>query len=95
VVWQLVQYGHLFYSLIRYSYISFQLYVLLFRYVTNISIYSLTHAILLLCLMMSARVVLNRNVANKVLLPTVKVQDLLPEYLYMLQATKKLDGAWE
>jgi len=79
VVWQLVQYGHLFYSLIRYSYISFQLYVLLFRYVTNISIYSLTHAILSLCLMMIARVVLNRNVANKVLLSTVTVQDLLPE----------------
>ena len=53
--------------------------VLLFRYVTNISIYSLTHAILSLCLMMIARVVLNRNVANKVLLSTDTVQDLLPE----------------
>ena len=58
VVWQLVQYGRPFYSPIRYSYISFQLYVLLFRYVTNISIYSLTHAILSLCLMMIARVVI-------------------------------------
>ena len=75
MVWRLVQYGRLFYSLI-----SFQLYVLLFRYVTNISIYSLTHAILSLCLKMIARVVIE-TLQIKVLLSTVTVQDLLPEFV--------------
>ena len=88
MVWRLVQYGRPFYNLIRhsynsfqlYSYISFQLYVLLFRYVTNFSIYSLTHAILSLCLKMIARVVIE-TLQIKFLLSTVTVQDLLPEFV--------------
>ena len=80
VVWRLVQYGCPFYSLIRYFYISFQLYVLLFRYVTNISIYSLTHAILSFCLKVIARVVIE-TLQIKVLLSFVTVQDLLPEFV--------------
>jgi len=59
--------------------ISFQLYVLLFRYVTNISIYSLTHVILSLCLKTIARVVIEM-LQIKVLLSTVTVQDLLPSW---------------